>query len=228
MHMHVMFRLVGGGDASPPSPPPPKFATEYLCNNPSATMCLFNNMSVRNKFMHVRSLWKLCARSHVHSLKRALGTTPGTPPNQEHNQGRAGGKCPLKILRYSPNHFGWVIFYKISCILCLSMLLSPPLNNFPPNFFFLLPKFRSDYAPAKMDPPKSIFWWAKPRVPVCFYISTYLTDNYFDGVGHFPESTTQERCKVCQKNTRIMCIKCSKLLHRSSAAMCWEMYHEPV
>ena len=29
--------------------------------------------------------------------------------------------------------------------------------------------------------------------------STYLADRYFDGVGDFPESTIQGRCKVCRK-----------------------------
>ena len=48
-----------------------------------------------------------------------------------------------------------------------------------------------------------------------------------DGVGHFPECTTKGRRKVCQKNTRIMCIKCNVRLYRSNAAVRCEMYHEP-
>ena len=31
-----------------------------------------------------------------------------------------------------------------------------------------------------MDPQKSIFFTAQARVPVCFDISIYLTDKYFD------------------------------------------------
>ena len=41
-----------------------------------------------------------------------------------------------------------------------------------------------------------------------------------DGVGHFLESTTRGKCKVCQKNTCIMSIKCNLSLHRSNAAIC--------
>ena len=39
--------------------------------------------------------------------------------------------------------------------------------------------------------------------------SQALADVRHDGVGHFAESTSQGRCKVCQKNTRIMCVKCN-------------------
>ena len=41
-----------------------------------------------------------------------------------------------------------------------------------------------------------------------------------DGVEQFFESNTQQRCKVCQKNTRIMGIKCNSRLHRSKATVC--------
>ena len=42
-----------------------------------------------------------------------------------------------------------------------------------------------------MDPPKSIFWMAQLRVPVCFDISRYLTNKYFDIVwGCHPPGTS--------------------------------------
>ena len=37
-----------------------------------ATVCLYNNMSVHSKFMHVRCLWNLYACAHTYSLEGAL------------------------------------------------------------------------------------------------------------------------------------------------------------
>ena len=35
-----------------------------------------------------------------------------------------------------------------------------------------------------------------------------LPNDIFDGIGHMRQSTTQGRCKVCQKITRVICPKC--------------------
>ena len=49
-------------------------------------------MSVRSKFMCVRSLWKLCARAYAHSLEEALDTTPQRPFQiRDVVRGEAGG-----------------------------------------------------------------------------------------------------------------------------------------
>ena len=50
-------------------------------------------------------------------------------------------------------------------------------------------------------------------------VSKAPADVRHDGVGYFLESTTQGRCKVCQKTTRITCLKCNVRLHRSNAAV---------
>ena len=44
----------------------------------------------------------------------------------------------------------------------------------------------------------------------------------YDNVNHFLESTAQGRCCVCQKNTRLQCIKCAKRLHK----VCSGIYHK--
>ena len=41
-----------------------------------------------------------------------------------------------------------------------------------------------------------------------------------DGVGYFFECTTQGKYKVCEKNARIMCIKCNVHLHNDDALKC--------
>ena len=87
-------------------------------------------------------------------------------------------------------------------------------------------KFSSAGAPPP-DPVPPTAWSSAPRThkqPYPLQISGYATalmesaradqpqirepqapaDLRHEGVGHFPECTTQERCKVCQKNTRIM------------------------
>ena len=47
-----------------------------------------------------------------------------------------------------------------------------------------------------------------------------------DGVGHCKLSTTQGRCKVCQKNTHYVCAKCNVRLHWDKSAVCFVIYHE--
>ena len=44
----------------------------------------------------------------------------------------------------------------------------------------------------------------------------------YDNVNHFLESAAQGRCCVCQKNTRLQCIKCEKRLHK----VCSDIYHK--
>ena len=43
----------------------------------------------------------------------------------------------------------------------------------------------------------------------------------YDGVNHYLESCTQGRCVLCQRNTRLQCIKCNKRLHK----ICSNVYH---
>ena len=50
-------------------------------------------------------------------------------------------------------------------------------------------------------------------------------DIRYDGVGHKPESTSQGRCKVCQRNCRLRCPKCNVRLHRDKGTKCWDKYH---
>ena len=57
------------------------------------------------------------------------------------------------------------------------------------------------------------------------HISDLPNDIRFDGIGHMRQSTTQGRCKVCQKNARVMCSKCGVRLHSEKNAVCFEMYH---
>ena len=44
------------------------------------------------------------------------------------------------------------------------------------------------------------------------HISDLPNDIRFDGIGHMRQSTTQGRCKVCQKNARVMCAKCENVV----------------
>lgn len=47
----------------------------------------------------------------------------------------------------------------------------------------------------------------------------------YDGINHMLGTTTQGRCKVCQKNTKNMCKKCGVRLHTERGKQCFEMYH---
>ena len=57
-------------------------------------------------------------------------------------------------------------------------------------------------------------------------IQNLLNEDRFDGVGHYKVSTTQKRCKVCQKNTRLFCAKCSVRLHCVESGVCFDIYHQ--
>ena len=56
-------------------------------------------------------------------------------------------------------------------------------------------------------------------------ISDMPNDIRFDGIGYMRQSTTQGRCKVCQKNARTMCSKFVVRLHSDKNAVYFEMYH---
>ena len=50
-------------------------------------------------------------------------------------------------------------------------------------------------------------------------------DIRFFGTDHMRQSTSQGRCKVCQKNARVMCSKCGVRLYSDKNVVCFEMYH---
>lgn len=52
-----------------------------------------------------------------------------------------------------------------------------------------------------------------------------LDDIRYDNVEHPREITTQGRCYVCKKNTKIKCAKCNVRLHRDRGATCFDEYH---
>ena len=52
-----------------------------------------------------------------------------------------------------------------------------------------------------------------------------LQEVRFDKINHFLGSTSQERCKMCKKNTKTMCKKCNVRLHAEHGKLCFEMYH---
>ena len=60
-------------------------------------------------------------------------------------------------------------------------------------------------------------WWG--------HTSDLPNDIIFDGIGHMRQSTTQGRCKVCQKITRVICSECCVRFHSYKNAVCFEMYH---
>ena len=50
-------------------------------------------------------------------------------------------------------------------------------------------------------------------------------DIRFDQINHYKITTTQGRCKICQKNTRYKCQKCNVRLHSDKGAVCFDLYH---
>ena len=50
-------------------------------------------------------------------------------------------------------------------------------------------------------------------------------DIRFDQINHYKITTTQGRCKICQKNTRYKCQKCNVQLHSDKGAVCFDLYH---
>ena len=56
-------------------------------------------------------------------------------------------------------------------------------------------------------------------------ISDMPNDIRFDEIGHIKQSTTQDKCKVCQKLARVMCSNCGVRLHSDTNAVSFEMYH---
>ena len=46
-----------------------------------------------------------------------------------------------------------------------------------------------------------------------------------DGSGHIVEQTSQGRCVICRKNTRLQCAKCVKRLHNDKGKDCFYLYH---
>ena len=48
-----------------------------------------------------------------------------------------------------------------------------------------------------------------------------------DGDGHIRVPCDQGRCRVCQKNTRIMCLKCKARLHTDRGKDCFAQFHTP-
>jgi len=47
----------------------------------------------------------------------------------------------------------------------------------------------------------------------------------YDGEGHIRAPCDQGRCRVCQKNTRIMCLKCKARLHTDRGKDCFAVFH---
>lgn len=47
----------------------------------------------------------------------------------------------------------------------------------------------------------------------------------YDGHGHIRAPCDQGRCRVCQKNTRVMCLKCNARLHTDRGKDCFEQFH---
>ena len=50
-------------------------------------------------------------------------------------------------------------------------------------------------------------------------------DVRFDGVGHTSSAFTENRCRVCKKNTKKGCLKCDARLHSDRGMKCFEDYH---
>jgi len=50
-------------------------------------------------------------------------------------------------------------------------------------------------------------------------------DVRFDGVGHTSSAFTENRCRVCKKNTKKGCLKCDARLHSDRGMKCSEDYH---
>ena len=161
----------------------------------------------------------MCARTRA-QLRGITGYhSTESPPNQGRSQrGNRQGKCPPNFTLPSRMISVGYYFNKILCISCLNTLLCPPNFFAPPNFFFPPNSVLATCLP-KWTPKNQFFKRLNVRCQFFLYQHILSSDKYFDGVGHFPDSTAQGICKVWRKNTRIMCIKCSKRLHRSNATM---------
>lgn len=75
-------------------------------------------------------------------------------------------------------------------------------------------EFRREIARALVKSEKSRLRLGGPSAPPSEAVR-------YDGVNHFIETTTQGRCIVCRKNTRLFCTKCDKRLHK----VCSDIYH---
>jgi len=135
-----------------------------------------------------------------------------------YNQGMGGvDLCDRQLASYRPRlrsrKWWWNLF---SHALNLSVVAAHEFYN------HIHPSNKMDHHDFRITVAETLVKRQVPRVRLGGPSAPTPSSVRYDGINHYLVPCKQGRCVICSKNTRIMCIRCEKKLHK---AICSEEFH---
>ena len=172
-------------------------------------------VTVASNYFTVNPLHKAERRVRNESVKTV------TQPHAVHmyNKGMGGvDVCDRKLAAYRPKlrnrKWWWNLF---SHALNLALVAAYEFDR------HINPGKKTDHYGFLVEVAETMVMRQVPRIRIGGTLAPVPRAVRYDGMNHHLVSCKQGRCVVCMKNTRLMCFKCDKRLHK---AVCMDHYHK--